>query len=740
MRIILDTSQSMRGTRTEPANDPSGHALISVALLHDLARYELGPDGTFKVMPFDESPVSKCAETVPRNIAVPWLAPAASTGRDAFVKRILDLTYDAPCTYFQPYLEASLKDLESTRRAPEVKRIVILITDGLSDARDEAKLLGELAPRLAAASVELYVLAFGRTATQNEAFFRPIFRFNELSGVTGALLADPTGAQLVQNMIRIFEFGFGYRSEEVAGSGLDLRAGTEQRHVAVVAVYDPPRMPAFSLQGPGGRSVNLKSYLSTALGRVIPKATPVGAGKPISYGVLWVNGPEAGVHQFRDSVPPRRIAVLRPRNLRVELARDAQDVAMVGAQMSLTVTVKPADGGSGDPGEVDLGFRVFAVRSGNEYRYTPSGDWLPAASPSKGVFRPGVGRVYEIRPEFQDAAAFSTPPQNGKWWDGYIEVRATSGHTTLALLDKGQHQVRIYPRLILHPDPPTATAMQGSSASIQAGADGCAQFRFRVEGTGLRSGDYNVSADLDEKLLVGPLRGARLRLNGIDIHQWANGRRIRGIKDRGLEVCITSPKHTAGGRNLKLPLRFNLWATDDDPYRRLDVVRPFTLDASLDPVSWQQRLKPLVPLLLLLLLLALLLAWLRYSLGFPPDFRTALAEGSVPGLPQPRALASPALWQALWSFQLPRPVSSIQGKLLGEVVPLLTDLYGFRPAGEFRQVTTARAKGEVLVPREQEGELLLAANEFYQVKGASGTAVQHIRLEFKPEEPKAGQR
>ena len=43
VRVIVDTSISMRGTRTEPANDPSGYALISTAMLYDLARYELGP-------------------------------------------------------------------------------------------------------------------------------------------------------------------------------------------------------------------------------------------------------------------------------------------------------------------------------------------------------------------------------------------------------------------------------------------------------------------------------------------------------------------------------------------------------------------------------------------------------------------------------------------------------------------------------------------------------------------------
>ena len=75
VRVVLDVSQSMRGTRSAPANDPSGHALLSVALLHDLARYELGPDGSFKVLPFDipVSAVSGCPGPVPRSASGSWI-------------------------------------------------------------------------------------------------------------------------------------------------------------------------------------------------------------------------------------------------------------------------------------------------------------------------------------------------------------------------------------------------------------------------------------------------------------------------------------------------------------------------------------------------------------------------------------------------------------------------------------------------------------------------------------------
>src|SRR5206468_2674071 len=89
IRVIVDTSISMRGTRTEPANDPSGLALISTAMLYDLARYELGPDGTFKVRTFEAGPAATCPGSVPLSANSPWLSPGRAAARDAFVESLL---------------------------------------------------------------------------------------------------------------------------------------------------------------------------------------------------------------------------------------------------------------------------------------------------------------------------------------------------------------------------------------------------------------------------------------------------------------------------------------------------------------------------------------------------------------------------------------------------------------------------------------------------------------------------
>src|SRR5215471_18627056 len=94
VRIVLDISQSMRGTKTDPANDPSGLALLSSVMLYDLAGFELGVDGTFKLLPFDLGSGPGCPGAVPKTVTGDWIAVDHRT-RDAFVNRVLGLRYDA---------------------------------------------------------------------------------------------------------------------------------------------------------------------------------------------------------------------------------------------------------------------------------------------------------------------------------------------------------------------------------------------------------------------------------------------------------------------------------------------------------------------------------------------------------------------------------------------------------------------------------------------------------------------
>jgi hypothetical protein len=136
---------------------------------------------------------------------------------------------------------------------------------------------------------------------------------------------------------------------------LDLAAGAEQRHVAVLARYDPPKTPQFKISAPSGTAagISVKGPLAYASGREVPDARPPGSGKPISYGVQWIVGPAPGLHRFDETGrAPSQIAILRPRNLRLELGAAGNapaDVAMVDSPVRLRVLVRPADGGAGDP-------------------------------------------------------------------------------------------------------------------------------------------------------------------------------------------------------------------------------------------------------------------------------------------------------------------------------------------------------------------------------------------------------
>jgi hypothetical protein len=229
------------------------------------------------------------------------------------------------------------------------------------------------------------------------------------------------------------------------------------------------------------------------------------------------------------------------------------------------------------------------------------------------------------------------------------------------------------------------------------------------------------------------LRNAKLRLDGVDLRHWISGRKISGpaLTSRKFEVCLTAGKRTRGGRDLTLPLKFALWVEDDDPYRKLDVVRPLSLGVNLEPIGPVGRYWSLWMLLFSALILALLMAFLRNAIGFPGDFRTALAEGVKPSAPpKPRALGSAPFWQGLSRRQIRRPAISLTGHVLGHVVACDDDLYNFQPSAGFAEVTEEDERGGRLLPRQADGSVLMSAHRLYRIRGEG--AVHHFRLEFEP--------
>jgi hypothetical protein len=477
--------------------------------------------------------------------------------------------------------------------------------------------------------------------------------------------------------------------------------------------------------------------MAYASGHEVPDARPAGSAKPISYGVLWIVGPALGSHRFsEDGHPPSQIAILRPRDLRLELSASGTaplDVAMVDSPMRLGVLVRPADGGPGDPGAVNIDYRVFAVsnpQAQGGYEYIPSESWVPAVS-GGGRFTPGQGREFEIQPVFAMSAAFQKPPANQRYFDGYVEVRAQIDGTTVAIMP-GQHSVRVYPRLAVAPDPSKVQLTHGGSGTLSAGQDGCADFTLRAPEGELRNSEYTLAASVDPDALKKGLSGSTLYLNGRELGAWENGRRLRREEILGgkFRTCIVVPRYTAGGDGLTLPIRFRLWQADDDPYKQLNAVRPLTVLVNIQTAGVLQRYGGMVYIIFLLFVVALLW-WLAARVGMPDDFRVVLADGPDLAHAVSTGPADGSLFTRLLSPRIRVPIRSLSGdRVIGTVVPTREDLYTFRPEPGFFELCHSSGGDQwQLVSRQAEGNFELSAHRVYRIKGTD-QSVHYFRCQY----------
>jgi hypothetical protein len=397
------------------------------------------------------------------------------------------------------------------------------------------------------------------------------------------------------------------------------------------------------------------------------------------------------------------------------------------------VLVRPADGGPGDPGAVNVDYRVFAVRNPQAeggYEYLPSESWVPAVS-SGGRFIPGQGREFEIQPVFAMSAAFQKPPANQRYFDGYVEVRAEIDGTTVAVMPN-QHSVRVFPRLAIVPDPSQIQLTHGGSAILSAGQDGCADFTLRAPEGDLRNPEYTLAASIDPDVLKKGLSGSTVYLNGREIGTWEHGRRLRREEILGAKFssCIVVPRYAAGGDGLAVPIRFRLWQTDDDPYRQLDAVRPLTLLVNIQTAGVLQRYGGMVYIIFLLLVVALLW-WLAARLQMPDDFRVALADG--PDLTRAVSLptADGSLFARLLSPRARIRLRSLSGdRVIGTIVPAPDDLYSFRPEPGFFELCHSGGGDQwQLVSQQGDGNFELSAHRIYRIKGAD-QSVHYFRCQY----------
>jgi hypothetical protein len=732
VRVVLDVSKSMR------KNDPGRQAILATLLLHDLADPDASRQDSFEVIPFHPTQKWKDPSDPPPEEIGKVLRPKDGD-RETFVRELSGLPYDADWTYFYPGIRAAAEALQSTSGGAYDTRAVILVTDGVPEdpTRDEElrRIRSELIPELERHGIRLYVLAFGHSAYDHRAFFDRMIEGSS-GGPLGEVFVDRDGSDLLTPMTRIFSRSFGYDDSPprpaASVSNLDLEAGASPRRVAVVVLSGEPSAPRLTLAAPAGVGLNAPEPV---------KSAEVAGG---GYALRWVLSPAPGNHPFDTDALRGKVAVLRPARLRIEV-RPATFFSQTGRTMAetpfpLAVLVRPQ--GGGDPGPVDLSFRVHG-----QCRTDPATGGLVTAwsgRPSAPPPGPGTatadGRRYEIEPEFP------ADRERGGFYRGCLEIEARRHEAVVgSLTGRHAHYVEVHPLLAVSPVPSTADAVVGDEDDARQRAlhrreTACARFELALDAGELPHPErprYPVRVVLDPSIdLSGPLREASVTLDGLPLEiegkpgpnpgPWYNGRQLDAEELLGEHrACLHLGRPESGdpAKPLALPIRWTLLETPYDDFR---VVRPFTLEALVAPPGRLEKWhSPLVLGLVSLVLLGTL--WhLRDRPVLPRDLRAAIApEGGGP--PEARHLeeSSPlARWLGLVAEKaITAPGSD---RPLAWVRPGGKDLFVVRPA---RRDATIRPAGGGESSEARGNQITLAVHRPYRLEGPDGSYL--FRLEYR---------
>jgi hypothetical protein len=678
VRVVLDTSKSMI------KNDPARLATLSTLLLYDLAQTNSTLGDSFEVIPFH--PTQKWASpSDPPPVGTGTRIRADYHDRGALARSLSEreLPYNAQWTYWYPGLLAATAELEATPGGASDVRVLVLVTDGLPEDKtrdeEEKKIREELMPRLQKAGIRLYVLAFGPEAAPHRAFFDGL-----VPGGTGLgeVFVDPDGSRLVETMIQVFSHGFGYTQVgpwTLPVGSIDLAGGETHTRVAVVLYWKQPKPPALVLHGPRG-AVNA------------PGGVLEGREKGASYQMEWVLAPRSGPHPIAPAAAGATVAVLRPAQIALEIraARPGGQVrqVMAGQEVKWQVLVKPAAGGKGDPGEVELSYRVQGPRSGKSYAWSEEPEAPPAFD--HGTVVP-EGRLYPIFPKWRE------PGEGQRLYVGYLEVTARRGAKILAALTGPQaHAVEVYPRLNIAPVPSVGDAVPEGSVAVRAlgrWERGCARFQLDLRAGRMPELAQGLRAVLPASTpQTGSLTKATYMLDGLPLEidgissgsytsDWTRGRALKPAELLGQhEVCIQMGKPLAGdpGKPVELPVAFTLLAS---PYDTFDVVEPFHFKALIAPPTWIELWAARLALILSLLGLLAVLWFLRGRPDLPQDLRVAVARAGSRSRLVPQELAEASLAARALGLVGERPVlSEVGGVRLGALKPVRDGLYRFRPA------------------------------------------------------------
>ncbi len=733
--VILDTSKSML------RQDPKRLATLSTAMLFDLARPDLASGDTFEVIPFQPggqkwTDSSEPCEERSGGVVEPTRGSSGAAAGANLQTRLAALAYDADWTYFYPSLCVATKRLE----AREGERLVVVLTDGLSDRADldQSLILRKLAPRMLETNTRLLVLAFGDQAAAASGFFQPVVNpsdpaINPDGRSLGEVFEDPSGQNLLENMIEIFGRCCGYVSETVSGNSLRLRGRVIPENAAVVAFWKSAVQPGFELSP------------TEPLGTPNPLqvASEVGA----AYALRWLTAPiPEALTPIRTAAPNATIAILRPPEIELSWAtpRGFETLA-TRSDLCQTVALR-LKGGSREPPPADItvSFRI----SGPSY----IDGWFPASGGE--LNSDGDAREFQVCPVFKE-----TFPAGADSYLGRLEVRAMRGEVTLETLSGVEGMAAtVKPLLRIRSTPATADADRGNLARSEVG---CANFALllepwdRFEARASTGRPYRLTASLDPKaeLRSGPLGGAsvRLQIQGSSVASrpvrepqpgrdpWTaelDSALIARLKrsdsaegsERPFQVCVEIGRPGQGG-SAGVELHFSLAET---PYREMPLGAlsdPFTVKLEVAQPNLLQRYWSLATLLLLLLLLAALAWFARYRPTLPPDFRAASAPGPQ-GPFTPLPLGDAPLFRRVAALESELPMEAPGGQSpLGWFRPLAGDLYAFRPPAGARAVQQQVGADWRDVPTPDGNLYAVEARRGYRYQTSSGE-VRTFRTEF----------
>jgi hypothetical protein len=430
VRVVLDISKSLSSTRHPEKGwptDPKRLAILSTILLYDLAQPNPSLGDSFEVIPFDQN---WNWSNEPPESKRPAIKIKPGEQRKKFISILNQLKYNGEKTYYYPSLLRAIEDLKNTPNPKQDIRTLVLVTDGLPEKEirgQEAQLIRKnLIPLLEKHQIHLYILAFGKEAYKNQAFFNNLIISSDGINHLGEFLIDKDGDKLLLHMIKIFSSNFGFTFQKPQTlpkvSKLNLEGNIVPSRVAVIVYTNySKKIPLLRLTPPRLGRLNAPDGIKSA------------SEKGGSYSLQWVLSPNRGKYKFRTNINKGSVAILRPSNVELQVLPAPPDTnqtewALAGKKQHFKVLVKSATGAKGDPGEVKLSYTPFG-----ENIPDPLGQTL--APPPEASIVTQDGRIYDIMVQFPKH------PQNSKKdYVGYLKLEA---HRGLAKVGANQHRILI---------------------------------------------------------------------------------------------------------------------------------------------------------------------------------------------------------------------------------------------------------------------------------------------------------